>query len=240
MSDDDKTREDDDRFAPEKGSDREKRSSSPPKRARSHRDGIKHIFVGPTGRRKNGNDIEYYANEPELKEKFNQFGKVTDVKVRSNAKDVFAFVTFETSEDAGRAIAGMNGKALKGVKVKCDWGAYNGDRAVRRPPPFRRSPPRHRSSRGYDRDYDRYRYERSYRRRSPSPRYSSRYRRSPSPRYRRRSPSPRYRRAYSRSPRRYERRSPERRRRSPERRKSPERRRSTSRPRSESPRRSRS
>jgi len=183
------------------------------------RKGVKHIFVGPTGRR-SGNQITYYANEKDLEDQFNEFGKVSEVKVRSNTKDVFAFVHFETSEGAARAIEGVNGKQINGVKVKCDWGAYNNSRSTRRPPvsSFRRRSP----ERGRDRDYGRSSYRRRspsprHSRRSPSPRYSRysgghrpspspRYRRSPSPRYARRSPSPRYARR-SPSPR-YVRRSP--------------------------------
>lgn len=182
------------------------------------RNGVKHIFVGPTGRR-SGNQITYYANEKDLEDQFNEFGKVTEVKVRSNTKDVFAFVHFESSEGAARAIEGVNGKQINGVKVKCDWGSFNNSRSNRRPPvsSFRRRS----QERDYGRDSGRSAYRRSpsprYRRRSPSPRYSRhnsgyrpspspRHRRSPSPRYARRSPSPRYVRR-SPSPR-YVRRSP--------------------------------
>lgn len=184
---------------------------------------IKHVFVGPTGQRM-GNNIKYYCTEKELEEKFSEYGEVANVKVRSNTKDVFAFIHFNDSESAARAIENMNGKQLQGVKVKVDWGSNNSNRsAPRRLPPSvrRRSPGGYRDShrsdryerrapspRGYRRSPER-RYERSERRRSPSPRYerrrsppprrrspSPRYRRSPEPRYRR-SPSPRYRRSPS-------------------------------------------
>jgi len=164
---------------------------------------IKHVFVGPTGQRM-GNNIKYYCTEKELEEKFSEYGEVENVKVRSNTKDVFAFIHFQDSESAARAIENMNGKQLQGVKVKVDWGSNNSNRsAPRRLPPSvrRRSPGGHRDS---HRDRDSYqrrgpspRRERYERRRSPSPRYERR--RSPSPRYerrrsppRRRSPSPRY------------------------------------------------
>jgi len=189
------------------------------------REGIKHVFVGPTGRRM-GNNIEYYANEKELEEIFSVYGEVDTVKVRSNTKDVFAFVHFKDSDSAARAIENMNGKDIKRMKVKVDWGSYNGNRSAPR-----RLPPgiRHRSP---ARDYGRKRYRsprpRYYRRRSPSPRYERRRsppryerRRSPPPRYaerserggteryeRRRSPSPRYERRRSPSPRYERRRSP--------------------------------
>jgi len=169
---------------------------------------IKHVFVGPTGQRM-GNNIKYYVSEKELEDTFSVYGDVDNVKVRSNTKDVFAFVHFKDSASAARAIEGMNGKELEGVKVKVDWGSNSSNRAPRRLPPSvrRRSPGRgggdYRDSRSGG---DRYRsdrrsppprrYEESYRRRSPSPRYYRERRRSPvrrsPPRYSRRSPSPRY------------------------------------------------
>lgn len=89
------------------------------------RSDIRHIFVGPTGRR-TGQNIEYFVDDKELTEIFNKYGVVTAVKVRSNAKDVFAFIHFETHEGAGRAIEKLNGFTIHNTKIKVDWGAYNG------------------------------------------------------------------------------------------------------------------
>jgi len=87
---------------------------------------IRHIFVGPTGKR-TGQTIEYFVDANELREMFGKYGTVVDVKVRSNAKDVFAFIHFDASEPCDKAIRDLNGTTLKNTnaKIKVSWGAYN-------------------------------------------------------------------------------------------------------------------
>jgi len=84
---------------------------------------VKHVFVGPTGHRV-GHQVEYYFREDELVQIFGQFGSVVDVKTRSNAKDVFAFVHFDSAQSATKAIQELNGKVLKGKhRVRVSYGA---------------------------------------------------------------------------------------------------------------------
>jgi len=87
---------------------------------------IRHIFVGPTGKR-TGQTIEYFVDANELREMFGKYGTVVDVKIRSNAKDVFAFIHFDASEACDKAIRDLNGTTLKNTnaKIKVSWGAYN-------------------------------------------------------------------------------------------------------------------
>jgi len=146
--------------------------------------------------------LSLYTTERDLEKEFGRFGPLEKCKVvldgKSGQSRGFAFLTFESVDDATAARNSLTDTVLDGRKIRVDYsitkrahtptpGMYMG-RDDRRP--MRRSPPRRRSPSPYGR-----RRSPSPRRgRSPSPR---RYRRSPSPR-RRRSPSPRYRR--SRSP----------------------------------------
>ena len=58
--------------------------------------------------------VKQDVKEEALKEKFGQFGKVVDC---FNPGKGFAFVTFETSEEAGAAVAELNGKEYNGNKL---------------------------------------------------------------------------------------------------------------------------
>merc|ERR1719361_1847164 len=178
------------------------------------------IWIGGLGER---------TKEDDLRRVFHEFGEIIDVKVRSNARDIFGFVEFETTAEAQKALKKMDQNSVDGRRIKCAWAEYKGPGwKPGDPSPRRRSrSPRYR------------------RRRSPPPRYGRRRspprfgrRRSPSPRgYGRRPPSPRYYRRRSRSPRpQFRRRSPMMRRRSP----SPRRRSFSPKRRSPMPKRSRS
>jgi len=148
--------------------------------------------------------LSLHTTTRDLEKEFSRFGPLERCCVvldgKSGQSRGFAFITYETGDDATAARNAMTDTVLDGRKIRVDYsitkrahtptpGMYMG-RDERRP--VRRTPsPRRRSPIPYPR-----------RGRSPSPR---RYRRSPSPRGRYRSPSPRYRR--SRSPL-YRRRSP--------------------------------
>jgi len=159
--------------------------------------------------------LSLYTTDRDLEKEFGRYGNLVKCKVvldgKSGQSRGFAFLTFESVDDATAARNALTDTVMDGRKIRVDFsitkrahtptpGMYMGrddKRPIHRSPPGRR---RGRSPSPYAR------------RRSPSPRYRSR--RSPSPRgYRgggggRRSPSPR-----RRSPRRsrsplYRRRSP--------------------------------
>lgn len=125
--------------------------------------------------------LESRTTEQHLEDVFGEYGAVTEVRIRSTTRDVFAFVQFTEHSAAAKSVKGLNQAFIRGKRVKCAWAEFKPKRVS-----FSRSPPPRRRSRS------------PRKRRSPS---RERYRRrSPSPRFRRRSPSPRYRRRRSRSP----------------------------------------
>jgi len=67
------------------------------------------LFVG---------NLSYNVTENDLQDAFSQFGAVSEVNIMvdrtTNRPRGFAFVTMATSEDAEKAIQGMNGKDLDG------------------------------------------------------------------------------------------------------------------------------
>ncbi|XP_018606045.1 transformer-2 protein homolog alpha isoform X3 [Scleropages formosus] len=149
--------------------------------------------------------LSLYTTERDLREVFSRYGPLAGVNVvydqRTGRSRGFAFVYFETIEDAKEAMERANGMELDGRRIRVDYSI------TKRPhtptPGIYMGRPTHNcgsSSSGarrrdsyYDRGYDRYdRYDeydyRYSRRRSPSPYYS---------RYRSRSRSRSY------SPRRY-------------------------------------
>lgn len=135
--------------------------------------------------------LESRTTEQHLEDVFGEFGPVTEVRIRSTTRDVFAFVQFTKHGDASKAVKGLNQSFVRGKRVKVAWAEFKPKRVSysRSPPPTSRR--KSRSPR---------------RRRSPS--RERHRRRNPSPRFRRRSPSPRYRRRRSRSYRRERSRSP--------------------------------
>lgn len=67
----------------------------------------KKIYVG---------NIAFSASESDLTTLFSQFGEVESVKIITDAQTGrakgFAFIEMQTEEDAGKAIADLNGKAF--------------------------------------------------------------------------------------------------------------------------------
>jgi len=64
------------------------------------------------------------TNENQLRNSFEEFGVITDVKIRSNDKDTFAFIQFQGQRNADRAIKEMNNTRFRGNTIKCDWAQY--------------------------------------------------------------------------------------------------------------------
>merc|ERR1719499_2665764 len=86
------------------------------------------------GQRGGGNRAENYriwvgrigsnTNESQLRNLFEEYGDISDVKIRSNDKDTFAFIQFTSQRAALRAITGMNNTRFRGNTIKCDWAQY--------------------------------------------------------------------------------------------------------------------
>merc|ERR1719436_143073 len=55
---------------------------------------------------------------------FDKFGKIVEVKIRSTARDTFAFVEFDKHSDAKEAIDTMDQAHVRGNKVKCNWASF--------------------------------------------------------------------------------------------------------------------
>jgi len=87
-------------------------------------------FKGSGGRNKQENyriwvgRIGSSTNEDQLRHAFDEFGGITDVKIRSNDKDTFAFIQFQGQRNADRAIKEMNNTRFRGNTIKCDWAQY--------------------------------------------------------------------------------------------------------------------
>jgi RNA recognition motif-containing protein len=71
------------------------------------------IFVG---------NLPWSVKDDKLKEIFSEFGNVTSANVisdrHSGRSKGFAFVEFETDEEAAKAIEGMNEKEVEGRQIK--------------------------------------------------------------------------------------------------------------------------
>ncbi len=69
-------------------------------------------------------NLAYTATEDDIKEAFEQFGAVENVKVVmdrvTGRPRGFAFVTMGSDEDGSSAVEGMDGAEIKGRKVKVD------------------------------------------------------------------------------------------------------------------------
>ncbi|KAL8162443.1 hypothetical protein V2J09_013932 [Rumex salicifolius] len=115
----------------------------------------------------------------DLEKHFETYGKIVNARIRRN----FAFVQFETQEEATRALECTHLSKLLDRVISVEYALRDDDE--RDESPRRGSYAR----RGYNSPYGQSPSP-SYRRRSPGPGYR---RRSPSPGYRRRSPSPIYR-----------------------------------------------
>uniref|UniRef100_A0A8D0EAQ9 Transformer-2 protein homolog beta n=1 Tax=Salvator merianae TaxID=96440 RepID=A0A8D0EAQ9_SALMN len=126
--------------------------------------------------------LSLYTTERDLREVFSKYGPIADVSIvydqQSRRSRGFAFVYFESVDDAKEAKERANGMELDGRRIRVDFsitkrphtptpGIYMGR------PTYGSSRRRDYYDRGYDRGYDdRDYYSRSYRRRSPSPYYS--------------------------------------------------------------------
>jgi len=70
-------------------------------------------------------NLNFDANEEQVRELFGTYGKVAEAKIvmdrftgRSRG---FAFVRFETAEDAGKAKEALNGQPFQGKTLVIDW-----------------------------------------------------------------------------------------------------------------------
>ena len=70
-------------------------------------------------------NLNYDANEDQVRELFGTFGEVADVKIvmdrftgRSRG---FAFVRYDSAESAGKAKEGLNGQPFLGKTLVIDW-----------------------------------------------------------------------------------------------------------------------
>lgn len=111
-------------------------------------------------------NLNFEANEDQVRELFGSFGEVQDVKIvmdrftgRSRG---FAFVRFDTADSAGKAKESLNGQPFQGKTLVIDWArteqqggpgsprpAYSGERRERPSGEFR--PRRDWGDRGNDR-----------------------------------------------------------------------------------------
>jgi len=92
------------RRSPEKR-DKDSRKSAEPRR----------IWVG---------GLDDRTNDSDMMDAFDKFGKVVEVKIRSTARDTFAFVEFDKHSDAKEAIDTMDQAHVRGNKVKCNWASF--------------------------------------------------------------------------------------------------------------------
>jgi len=132
---------------------------------------LKRVWVG---------GLDSRTTEDNLMDVFDQYGEVTDVKIRRGGRDIFAFIQYTNNADAEKAIQRLDQSFIKGKRVKVAWAEFKGTR--------RRS-----RSRGKPKDRSRSRSRSRGRHRRRSPSYSRRGRRS-------RSYSPKRRRQSSRTP----------------------------------------
>lgn len=95
-------------------------SYSPAARARDPRDqeNPRRIWVGGLSDR---------IVDEDLKETFEKFGKVVEVKIRSTTRDTFAFVEFDDHQAAKDAIEKVDQARVRGNRVKCNWASFKGN-----------------------------------------------------------------------------------------------------------------
>lgn len=67
-------------------------------------------------------NLSYRTAEDQLTQSFAQFGQITDTVIvmdrATNRSKGFGFITFETADQAEKAVQGMNGKEIDGRTVK--------------------------------------------------------------------------------------------------------------------------
>ncbi|XP_062167789.1 small RNA-binding protein 11, chloroplastic-like [Alnus glutinosa] len=87
--------------------------------------------------------LSSYTTEQRLSEAFSQYGQVVEAKIAmdrvSDRSKGFGFVTFASEDEAEKAIAEMNGKALNGRVIFVDYAklktSFGGGMAEARGPP---------------------------------------------------------------------------------------------------------
>ncbi|KAH6783889.1 arginine/serine-rich splicing factor 35 [Perilla frutescens var. hirtella] len=141
----------------------------------------------------------YHTRARDLERHFDPYGKILNIRIRRN----FAFIQFESQEDATKALDATNMTKLLDRIITVEYAIKDDDERQNGNSPDR---VRDRSPR---RGYDRVRSQSPYRRDRESPDYGHSRGRSPSP-YRRERASPDYARGSSGSPNRKERGSPNR------------------------------
>ncbi|XP_042032918.1 serine/arginine-rich splicing factor RS40-like isoform X1 [Salvia splendens] len=136
----------------------------------------------------------YHTRTRDLERHFDPYGKILNIRVRRN----FAFIQFESLEDASKALDATNMSKLLDRVITVEFAIKDDDdrRNGNSPDRVRDRSPR--------RGYDRARSQSPYRRERGSPDYGHSRGRSPSP-YRRERASPDYTRGSSQSPNRKER-----------------------------------
>jgi RNA recognition motif-containing protein len=88
------------------------------------------------------------TREDTIRRKFEKFGDIVSMQLRSTSKDVFCFIEYKNVRDCEDAIDSMNNREFDGSKIVVDWSKRNQDE-IRRGSD--RSPPRRRRrSRSYE------------------------------------------------------------------------------------------
>lgn len=77
------------------------------------------VSLGPTVPRVHVRDLGDYGDKEELRRVFSKFGGMTNVWIANNPPG-FAYVFYETFDDAEKAVEAMNGKKVCGVKVRVE------------------------------------------------------------------------------------------------------------------------
>jgi len=89
----------------------------------SHMENPKRIWVGGL----NDGITEY-----DLRKVFEEYGKVTEISIRSSRKDVFAFIDFDDAKNAKAAIKNVDQTEIRRCRVKVHWASHKGsDRNMR-------------------------------------------------------------------------------------------------------------
>ncbi len=77
------------------------------------------MSLGPTVPRVHVRDLGNYGDKEELRHVFSKFGRLDNVWIANNPPG-FAYIFYQTFEDAERAVGAMNGKKVCGVRVRVE------------------------------------------------------------------------------------------------------------------------
>lgn len=70
--------------------------------------------------------------EYDLRKVFEEYGKVTEIAIRSSRQDVFAFIDFDDAKNAKAAIKNVDQTEIRRCRVKVHWASHKGsDRNMR-------------------------------------------------------------------------------------------------------------